>query len=113
AAGDFNNDGRVDFVYGEGASLSTYLNTSTGPGVISFSANTVKDVTYRCTGIQCVDVDGDGITDILATQGLADRAISVRNTTSPGSSTFTFEALEPWSSNGTFPYRCQLADFDK
>lgn len=114
AVGDFNNDGKVDVCVENGGWVYVTLNTSTGPGVISFG--TVSNVGYvgtTCTGMQASDVDGDGKTDILGSQGNANRAVTLRNTTTPGATSFTFEAPEYWPTNGTYPYRCMIADFNK
>lgn len=114
AVGDFNNDGKVDVVVETGGTVYVTLNTSTGPGNISFGAIVSAGyVSTTCTGLQAADVDGDGKTDILGSQGGLNRAVTIRNTTIPGASTFTFEAPEYWASNGSYPYRCQIADFNK
>ncbi len=113
AVGDLNNDGKIDIATGAGSNVYTLINTSTGAGVISFNQGTVVDVSGHCTGLQVADVDGDGVADILGTQGGNNRAVSVRNTTSGGSGSLTFESAEFWASNGDYPYRCQIADFDK
>ncbi len=114
AAGDFNNDGKIDYVFGSNGTLSFYRNTSTGPGNISFAFSyNSANYSHVYTGIQCADVDGDGYTDVLATQGNGNRAVTLRNITTSLASTFSFEAAEFWPSNGNYPYRCQVADFDK
>jgi hypothetical protein len=115
ATGDFNNDGRVDIVQENGGTIYVLLNTTTMVGAITFanSATAVGSVGQTCTGLQAADVDGDGRTDILGTQGNANRAVTLRNTTTVGSMTFSFESPEYWASNGDYPYRCMLADFDK
>lgn len=112
--GDFNNDGKVDVFVENGGRIYVTINTSTGPGVISFGSWTmVGSVGATCTGLQAADVDGDGKTDILGTQGNNNRAVTLRNITTPGSTTFTFEAPEYWNTNGSYPYRCAIADFNK
>ncbi|MFV5694824.1 FG-GAP-like repeat-containing protein [Flavobacterium sp. LB3P122] len=121
AAGDFNNDGKIDIIGGVGANVVIAFNTSTGPGNISFGpAQIFAFVETRCSGIQVADIDGDGKTDFIASQGDSNRAVSIRNTTSVGSTIPSFEAPEYWASDsnpmdgfGTYPYRAQIADFDK
>lgn len=114
AAGDFNNDGRVDICVENGGRMYVTLNTSTGPGNISFAGSVqVGIVDYNCTGMQAADIDGDGKVDIMASQGSGNRSVSLRNTTLAGSTTPTFEAPEFWPSNGNYPYRAMIADFNK
>ncbi|QNM86812.1 VCBS repeat-containing protein [Polaribacter pectinis] len=120
-SGDFNNDGKIDIIGEFGGSVWVAFNTSTGPGNINFSARQlVASGIGRCTGIQVADVDGDGKADFLASQGQSNRATSIRNITSNGSTTASFETPEYWASDanpadgfGTFPYRAMIADFDK
>ncbi len=117
-AGDFNNDGKIDIIGENGNTVWIAFNTSTGPGNFNFTARqVVQNVGSRCTGIQVADIDGDGKTDFIASQGGANRAVSIRNTTANGSLTASFESPEYWSSDptgaGTFPYRAMIADFDK
>ena len=121
AAGDFNNDGKIDIIGGNGGGVYVAFNTSTGTGSISFGpAQLFANVQTQCTGIQVADIDGDGKTDFIASQGNSNRAVSIRNTTTVGSMTPSSEAPEYWSSDsnpadgtGTYPYRAQVADFDK
>ncbi len=114
AVGDFNQDGKVDLCVETGGYIYVTYNTSSGPGSISFGGyNHVGYVGVTCTGLQASDVDGDGKTDILGSQGNGNRAVTLRNTTTTGSNTFTFESPEYWSTNGEYPYRCMIADFNK
>lgn len=114
AAGDFNNDGKIDIVGENGNGVFIALNQSTGPGNINFSGRIyIANIGTRATGIQVGDVDGDGKTDILGTQGNFNRAFTIRNITTNGSSSLSFEAPEYWSTGGAYPYRCQVADFNK
>ncbi len=113
-AGDFNNDGKIDIIGEYGNWIWVAFNISTGPGNFNFTTRQqVQYVGTRCTGIQVADVDGDGKTDFLASQGGGNRAVSIRNTTVDGSFTASFESPEYWSSRGLFPYRAMIADFDK
>jgi hypothetical protein len=112
--GDFNNDGKVDLVLDNaGGTMYFYRNTSTGPGSISFAFSNTVTVNFRSTGVQCADADGDGKTDVLATQGDGNRMIALRNTTTAGATTFSFGSLQAFNTGGAYPYRCQIADFDK
>ena len=113
AAGDFNNDGKIDIIGSYSNNIYIAFNTSTGPGHIAFGARQLVATTGHCTGIQVADIDGDGKTDFIASQGPYNRAVSIRNTTTTGSMTRSFEAPEYWSSGGSYPYRCGVADFDK
>ncbi|MFC2110042.1 FG-GAP-like repeat-containing protein [Bacteroidota bacterium] len=113
AAGDFNNDGKIDIIGSYSSYIYVAFNTSTGPGHIAFGPAQYIATTGHCTGIQVADIDGDGKTDFIASQGPYNRAVSIRNTTATGSMTRSFEAPEYWSSGGAYPYRCGIADFDK
>lgn len=113
AAGDFNNDGKIDIIGSYGSQVFVAFNTSTGPGNFNFTGRQFIATTGHCTGIQVADIDGDGKTDFIASQGPYNRAVSIRNTTPTGSLTQSFDAPEYWSSGGAYPYRCGIADFDK
>ncbi|NCT95359.1 MAG: HYR domain-containing protein [Chitinophagaceae bacterium] len=112
AAGDLNNDGKIDLVVGDGNSVKTFLNTSTA-GNISFTANTVANNNGFPTGLVVADIDGDGVKDIGTTCGGNDMATALRNTTTPGSTTFSFANVQTFSTGGSYPYRLFVGDFDK
>ena len=113
AAGDFNNDGKIDIVCDGGNVARIFFNTSSGPGNISFVAGGTFSIGNRATGLQVGDLDADGKTDIVGTQGNNNRAFTLRNTTAVGSNSASFETVEYWPTNGSYPYRCMVADFNK
>ena len=116
--GDFNRDGKVDIAIGNqdyGGYVKILINTSTGPGSISFSdgAWLYSGANSYLTGMHSADLDHDGWMDIVGTQRSHNRAWSFRNTTTTAGANPSFAAVEGWSTGGTQPYRCMLADFDK
>lgn len=115
AAGDLNNDGKMDIIGdNNGGLMYVRMNTSTGPGNFSFGPRlTIVNTGGVWTGLDVGDIDGDGKADIIATQGNRNRMVTLRNTTPTGATTPTFETQENWPSNGSFPYRLKTADFDK
>ncbi len=114
AAGDFNNDGKIDIIGSRGSDIWVALNMSTGVGSIVFGPRQlVAGGAGHCTGIQVADFDGDGKTDFGGSQGSFNRFITIRNTTPNGSMTVSFEPIEVWPSGGSFPYRMMIADFNR
>jgi hypothetical protein len=116
---DINKDGKLDII-GSNGDLKVALNTSTGPGNISFAAaQTVINNFGYCTGARAADIDGDGLVDFFGSQGNDNRGASARNVTLVGSMTVVFQAAEYWTSDdlslvgtGEYPYRLVMADFD-
>ncbi|MBC8053350.1 MAG: VCBS repeat-containing protein [Sphingobacteriaceae bacterium] len=112
AAGDLNNDGKIDLANTQGNILFTFRNTST-PGTISFIQNTNINNIGSATGIAIADVDGNGTVDIGTSCGGNNFVTAVRNTTAPGATTFTFAPTQTWATGSAYPYRLFLGDFDK
>ncbi|MCW3074164.1 MAG: hypothetical protein JWP69_1233 [Flaviaesturariibacter sp.] len=111
AAGDLNNDGKLDLVVGSGSDVITFRNTSTA-GNISFVQSTSINVGGFVTGLVVTDVDGDGVKDIGTADASGNKAIAVRNTTTANATTFSFGALQSYTT-GDYPYRLFVGDFDK
>jgi hypothetical protein len=84
---DFNNDGKPDVaVVTQPASpavniLSIYMNTSTGPGNISFAARVDIPLPKNQSTIAIADFDGDGKVDVAATDFIS--IIVLLNHTTP------------------------------
>lgn len=100
ATGDFDGDGKLDFVVSDGSSTSTiveiFKNTSKDT-TISFSKSLTITVGNAPKGLVAKDFDGDGKLDI-ATSNYASNSVSIlRNTSSGGS--ITFNSKQDYSLN--------------
>lgn len=112
ATGDINGDGKMDLVYGSGSNIGALRNTST-TGSISFAAAQIFNNTYYLTGVAIADVDGDGRPDVGTSCPGDNLVTGLRNTTTPGSATFSFAPAVSFPTNSSYPYRLFLGDFDK
>lgn len=86
---DIDGDGKTDIVarpYGS-SEIKVLLNNSSGIGSISFAAAQSFSIEAGGTGIELGDLDGDGLTDVLAS-GNSGSLYLLRNTSSSGSASF-------------------------
>ena len=114
AAGDFDEDGKIDLVTANYATnnVSVLRNTSSGPGAItasSFAPSVAFGVGTGPSSIAVGDVDGDGKLDIItANQGAT--TVSVLRNTSTGT-TISFAAALPFTV-GAAPFGVAIGDID-
>lgn len=66
-AADINGDGRRDILVANNASntVSVFINTTTAPGAPAFAAQQTFAVGANPTGLQVVDINGDGKPDLV------------------------------------------------
>jgi len=114
AAGDFDEDGKIDLVTANYATnnVSVLRNTSLGPGAItasSFAPSVAFGVGTGPSGIAVGDVDGDGKLDIItANQGAT--TLSVLRNISTGT-TISFATALPFTV-GAAPFGVTVGDID-
>lgn len=69
--GDLNGDGKPDLVVSEGGSngdrIFIFRNTSTGPGVITFSIQSIKLTDKKVKRVEISDLDNDGKPEVIVT----------------------------------------------
>ncbi len=101
ACGDLDGDGKPDMaVLAQGDNkIDVYLNTSTGPGTISFASKVQisTGITAR-EGITMADLDGDGKLDLAVANEGAAKVSVIRNTSSIGA--LSFAAKVDLTTNG-------------
>ena len=74
---DIDGDGKLDIVRIDG-SIEIFLNTSTGPGAISFGPAFQLAVNYgSAVSLAVIDLDGDGKKDIIAASSFGETDVNI------------------------------------
>ncbi len=99
---DFNGDGLVDVAMADDSEdkASIFINTSTGPGVISFAAPDTFGVGAVPSDMQVGDIDGDSKPDLIVANTNAGTMSILRNTSS--GTTVSFARKVDFATNAAF-----------
>ena len=93
------------------AKINIYRNTGTGPGNVAFNSNTAVNLFSRTLQIKCGDLNGDGKTDLIATEKGSTNKIFILENNSPGPGTLSFTSQSVRLTDIT-PRHIEIADID-
>jgi hypothetical protein len=112
AIADIDGDGRLDVAHGNimEKSVSVVLNTSSGPGSVSFGDRFVFGVGYSPDRVIAKDLDADGKLDLATANFLGNTVSVLKNTSAPGTSSFEFR--KEFGTGGRNSGSVAAADFD-
>jgi gliding motility-associated-like protein len=110
---DFDGDRKSDLATASDnfAKINIYRNTGTGPGNVAFNSNTAVNLFSRTLQIKCGDLNGDGKTDLIATEKGSTNKIFILENNSPGPGTLSFTSQSVRLANIT-PRHIEIADMD-
>ncbi len=85
--GDLNGDGKPDLVISEGGSsgdrIFVFRNTSTGPGVFTFSIQSTKLTGKKVKRVDIADLDNDGNPEVIVTNQTGNNVTVLVNQSTP------------------------------
>ncbi len=115
--GDFNGDRMPDIAvinqnYLSAGTLSVFKNNSTGPGVTSFATPLSLPTSVYPLDVQCADMDGDGLTDIIVTNSQSNSVALYRNTYISPATTLSFSSQITISTSLSNPAGVTVGDLD-
>lgn len=110
---DFDGDQKNDLATASDnfAKINIYRNTGTGPGNVAFNSNTSINLFSRTLQIKCGDLNGDGKTDLIATEKGSTNKIFILENNSPAPGTLSFTSQSIRIANIT-PRHIDVADID-
>lgn len=110
---DFDGDRKSDLATASDnfAKINIYRNTTTGPGNVAFNSNTAVNLFSRTLQIKCGDLNGDGKTDLIATEKGSTNKIFILENNSPTPGTLSFTSQSIRLTNIT-PRHIDVADMD-
>lgn len=111
---DINGDGKTDLVVTNTSSnaVSVLMNTTApGAATANFAAPQTIAAGTEPYAVIAADVNGDGLTDLIATNATSNSVSVMLNTTAPGAATASFAAPQSFAT-GKQPYGVTAADIN-